>query len=51
MMIGAEVVAGSELELVVRRMLRNEAVRYLHVHNAGPGCYNCSVVRGGADGA
>jgi len=51
MMIGAEVVAGSELEPVVRRMLCNEAVQYLHVHNAGPGCYNCSVVRGGADGA
>jgi hypothetical protein len=46
MMIGAEVVRGAELEPVIRRMMRNEAVQYLHVHNAGPGCYNCSVVRG-----
>jgi len=48
MMIGAEVVRGAELEPVIRQMMRNEAVQYLHVHNAGPGCYNCSVVRGGA---
>jgi hypothetical protein len=48
MMIGAEVVRGTELEPVIRQMMRNEAVRYLHVHNAGPGCYNCSVLRGGA---
>lgn len=48
MMIDAEVVPGAELEPVIRRMMRNEAVQYLHVHNAGPGCFNCSVVRGGA---
>jgi limonene-1,2-epoxide hydrolase len=49
MMIGTEVVRGAELEPVIRRMMRNEAVQYLHVHNAGPGCYNCRVVRGGEE--
>ncbi len=34
MMSGADVVSGSELEAA-----------HFHVHNAKPGCYNCTVVR------
>jgi hypothetical protein len=45
MLIGAEVVNGTELDATVRGLLADEAVRYLHVHNARPGCYNCRVVR------
>ena len=45
MMVGAEVVKGSELEEAIRRLFADESVSYLHVHNAQPGCYNCSVVR------
>jgi hypothetical protein len=45
MMIDAEVVKGTDLEATIRRLFANERVRYLHIHNAGPGCYNCSVVR------
>ena len=45
MMLGADVVKGSEIEATVRRLLADPAVAYLHVHNAKPGCYNCSVVR------
>jgi hypothetical protein len=45
MMIGADVVKGTELEAAIERQLANEKVRYLHLHNARPGCYNCCVVR------
>lgn len=45
MMLGAEVVDGTEIEDAIRRLFSNERVSYLHVHNARPGCYNCSVVR------
>ena len=45
MMIGAEVVNGSELEDSIWRLFANDSVSYLHVHNALPGCYNCRVVR------
>jgi hypothetical protein len=45
MMIGAEVEKGSELEGAIERLFANESASYLHIHNAQPGCYNCSVVR------
>ena len=45
MMIDADVSHGSELEGAIGDLLANGKVSYLHIHNAGPGCYNCSVVR------
>jgi hypothetical protein len=45
MLMGAHVASGTEIESVIERLFSDERVRYLHVHNAGPGCYNCSVVR------
>lgn len=45
MMIGAEVVKGADLEAGIERLLADPKARYLHLHNAGPGCYNCCVVR------
>lgn len=45
MMMGAEVVNGEKLADTIRHLLTNEGVSYLHVHNAGPGCYNCRVAR------
>ena len=45
MMVGADVVEGGELERAIRRRLDDPGVSYLHVHNARPGCFNCSVVR------
>ena len=45
MLVAAEVVNGSELEDAIRRLFAGEKVSYLHIHNAGPGCYNCRVVR------
>lgn len=45
MLVSAQVVNGSELEDALRHLFANEGVSYLHIHNAGPGCYNCRVVR------
>ena len=44
-MIDAEVTPGAGVEVVIRRLFANERVHYLHIHNAGPGCFNCRVVR------
>lgn len=46
MMVGAEVIQGSELEESIGRHFADKRVEYLHVHNAQPGCYNCRVERG-----
>jgi hypothetical protein len=45
MMVGADVVHGTALEAAIGRLFVRDEVRYLHVHNAGPGCYDCPVVR------
>jgi len=45
LMIGAEVIQGTELESAIDRQFQNIAVEYIHLHNANPGCFNCSVYR------
>lgn len=45
MMTAADVVDGGEVEDAVQRLFADERVRYLDVHNARPGCFNCRVVR------
>ena len=45
MMVAAEVVEGDEVEPAIERLLERDDVEYLHLHNAGPGCYNCRVER------
>ena len=45
MMIEAEVVAGTELELVLESQFNNSAVDYIHIHNANRGCFDCAVHR------
>ena len=44
-MVDAAVTQGGELDATIRRMFASAAAAYLHVHNAGPGCYNCAIVR------
>lgn len=44
-MIGADVVEGGELKPILDHWFENNLVQYIHVHNAGPGCFNCSVKR------
>lgn len=44
-MLGGVVVQGEELERTVERLLEDGAVAYLHVHNAGPGCFATRIDR------
>ncbi len=41
----AAVSKGSELEESIGRLIADVNVSYLHIHNAGPGCYNCWAKR------
>ena len=45
MMIDARTIHGENLENEVTDVLNNPAVQYIHVQNAGPGCYNCAIQR------
>ena len=43
MMVAAKVVNGLDLGDATLELLALPEVDYLHVHNAGPGCFNCAV--------
>lgn len=45
MLVDAEIVKGVELESAIRHIFDDEDVNYLHIHNAGQGCFLCRVVR------
>jgi len=45
MMLDAAVTVGSELEPHIEKFFANSRVSYLHLHNAGAGCYSCRVER------
>jgi hypothetical protein len=45
MMIGAEVVQGSELESTITQLFGNPQAAYLHAHNAKAGCYAAHIGR------
>jgi hypothetical protein len=45
MMLDADVVQGTDLAPVLRKMLDNAQVAYLHVHNAKAGCFAARVDR------
>lgn len=45
MMQGARVVEGRALEGTIREFFMNEDISYLQIHNAAPGCFNCTVQR------
>ncbi|MDW6094794.1 DUF1203 domain-containing protein [Vibrio rhizosphaerae] len=45
LMIHAETTLGSGLEKIICNMLTDANVKYLQVHNANPGCFNCTVYR------
>lgn len=44
-MIDADVVEGRVLEGAIERLFADPEVRYLHLHNAKPGCYAARVTR------
>ena len=39
---------GGEVAATIGRMFLDDRIAYLHVHNAGAGCFNCRVDRAGA---
>jgi len=45
LMVEGDAVSGDELEAVLDKQFQKGAVEYIHVHNAGPGCFNCEVTR------
>lgn len=45
MMVDAKVVEGRDLEDAIEALFADKVTQYLHVHNAQPGCFDCSVVR------
>lgn len=45
MLVDSAVVDGGELENAVDQFFADENISYLHLHNAAPGCYNCTIVR------
>src|SRR5262245_50622644 len=49
MMVGADVVPGSELPDTIGRVFAAPAARYLHIHNARPRCFSGRVERAGQD--
>jgi hypothetical protein len=45
MMVGRELIDGSELEGAIERLFADPRAAYLHVHFAAPGCYAARVDR------
>jgi len=45
MMVEADVVHGSDVEPVIERILSEENVDFIHVHNAKPGCFAARIDR------
>ena len=47
LMKNAKVVEGKVLAETIRDFFAKESISYLQIHNAGPGCFNCTVLRAG----
>jgi uncharacterized protein DUF1203 len=45
MMTGAKVVEGRALKEAIQNFFDDREIAYLHLHNAGAGCFNCLVQR------
>ena len=44
-MLDGSVVAGPEMKAHIEKLFANPKIEYLHLHNAGAGCYSCKVER------
>ncbi|MDQ3306775.1 MAG: DUF1203 domain-containing protein [Actinomycetota bacterium] len=42
-LIAGEVVAGTDLEVAIDRLLDDDRAAYLHVHSATAGCFMCRI--------
>jgi hypothetical protein len=47
LIVNADVCDGTEVGPVIERMLSDERVAYIHLHNAKRGCFSCTVERAG----
>ena len=45
MMLDGSIVPGSEIKTHIEKLFADPKVGYLHLHNAGAGCYSCKVQR------
>ncbi len=45
MMLDASTLNGSQLRSKLSELFERKEIAYIHVHNAGPGCYNCIARR------
>ena len=45
MMVAGEVWAGEAVRVPLERLLADDNVSYIHLHNAGRGCFSCRVER------
>ncbi|WP_242157231.1 DUF1203 domain-containing protein [Aestuariivivens sediminis] len=45
MMIDARTLDGKDLESHIQNLFSNKKAKYIQVHNAKPGCYNCQIDR------
>jgi hypothetical protein len=45
MMLNASVTEGKDLKDTLISFFKDDAIRYVHIHNARPGCYNCVAER------
>jgi hypothetical protein len=45
MMIDADLAEGEQVEPIIRRLLENPAVAYIHAHYAKRGCYSGKIER------
>ena len=45
MMVDGTVVSGSEIKPHIEKLFADPKIAYLHLHNAGAGCYSCKVER------
>jgi len=45
LMINALITEGKDTKKSLIKLLSNQKVSYIHIHNANPGCYSCCVER------
>jgi hypothetical protein len=45
LMVTCEVTPGAEAVEVIQRLFAEPGAKYIHVHNARPGCYSCQIDR------
>ena len=45
LMVAGEVWAGEAVRVPIERLMADEKVAYIHLHNAGRGCFSCRVER------